>query len=140
MNIIFYGVTINMYSLHCISHTTKHYFQTHVWYTLYQNMSTFLSETPFRFPTWLRIMEFGKLLVYFSEVQRLVTLVSYLHLFPGEGLHMGKCMYYRFMIMIPMILLHITKQKNNERSKKKLEVICSSEDFYMINVCLDHVL
>jgi hypothetical protein len=34
LNVIFYGVTINIYSLHCISHTTKHYFQTHVWYTL----------------------------------------------------------------------------------------------------------
>jgi len=58
---------------------------------------------------------------------------------------MRNCVYYRFMIEIPKILLHITKrccsQKNNkERIKKKWEVICSSEDFYIINVCLDHVL
>jgi hypothetical protein len=42
-------------------------------------------------------------------------------------------------------LLTITKRccsqkNNNERSKKKWKVICSSEDFYMINICLDHIL
>jgi hypothetical protein len=33
------------------------------------------------------------------------------------------------------------QRKNiKERSKKKWKVICSSEDFYMINICLDCVL
>jgi len=66
-----------------------------------QNMPIFLSETPFRFLTWLRITEYGKLYEYFSDVQRLVRVVSYLHLSPGKGFYMRKCVYYRVMIESP---------------------------------------
>jgi hypothetical protein len=119
MNIIFYGVTVNIYSLCCISHTTKHCCQTHVWYSLNKTCLIFLSETPFRFLTWLRIMECGKLHLYFSDVQRLVTVVSYLHLSPGKGFYRRKRMYYRFKIAIQKILLHITKQKTTRREEKR---------------------
>jgi len=70
--------------------------------------------------------------------------VSYLHLSAGKGFYMRKCVYYRFMIEIPKILLRVTKrccgQKNNKEAKRKWKMICNSEDFYMINICLDHIL
>jgi hypothetical protein len=40
-------------------------------------------------------MEGGKLHEYFSDVQRLVTVVSYLPVTPGKGFYMRKCVYYR---------------------------------------------
>lgn len=120
MNIIFCGVAIHIYSLCCVSFLSYHKALLSNTCMVYseQNMPIFLSETPFRVP------ECGKLHEYFSVVQRLVRVVSYLHLSPGKSFSMRKCGYYRLMIEIPKILLHVTRrccsQKNNkEKSKKK---------------------
>ena len=73
-----------LFTMFCqLCHTTKHYCQTQLWYTLNkcvsflsyhkallwstcmvyseQNMPIFVSETPFRFLTWLGITQCGKL-------------------------------------------------------------------------------
>ena len=147
VNIIFYGVTTHICSLRYVSFLSYHKALLSNTCMVYseQNMLIFISETLFRFLTWLRITACGKLHECFIDVQRLVKVVSYLRLSPGKGFYVRKCVYYRFMIEITQILLHVTKrccsQKNNkERSKKKWKVIRSSEDVYMINICLDHVL
>jgi hypothetical protein len=110
-----------------------------------QNMLIFLSEISFRFLIWLRMLEGSKPHEDFGDVQRLVTVMSYLYLSLGEGSCNRKCVYSRFMTGIPKILLHISKrcwrQKNEkDRNKKKWEVICCVEDFYIRNICLDNSL
>jgi hypothetical protein len=84
-----------------------------------QNMPIFVSETPFRFLTWLRIAECGKRHEYFSDVQRLVRVVRYLHLSPGKGFYMRKCVYYRFVIEIQKTLLHVTERCCSKKEKKR---------------------
>ena len=85
MNIIFYGVTIYIYLLCCVSFLSYHKTLLSNTCMVYseQNMHIFVSEKPCRFLTWLRITECGKLHEYFRDVQRMVRLVSYLHLSPG---------------------------------------------------------
>jgi len=84
-----------------------------------QNMPIFISETPFRFLTWLRITKCAKLHEYFSDVQMLVRVVSYLHLTPGKGFYMRKCVYYRFMTEIQKILLRVTKRCCSQKTTKR---------------------
>lgn len=133
--------------LHCIRSVL--YYKTLVSNTCMvyseQTMVIFLSEICFRFLTWLGMMLGGKPHEYVGDVQRLVTVVSYLYLSPGKGSYNTKCVYFRFMIEIQNILPHITKrrqrQKNKkERNKKKWEVICCAEYFRMRNACLDSSL
>jgi hypothetical protein len=117
------------YAVSAFCHTTKHYCQTHVWYTL--NKACLFSFQKHLLGSW--IGSELQSVVKCMNVQRLVRVVSYLHLSPGKGFYMRKCVYNRFMIGIPKILLHITKrccsQKNNQEREKKGNVICSSEDF-----------
>jgi hypothetical protein len=123
MNIIFYGVTIHIYSLRCVSFLSYHKALLSNTCMVYSEHKTpiFVSESPFRFLTWLRITECGKLHEYFSDVQGLVRVLSYLHLSPGKGFYARKCVYYRFMIAIPKILLHITKRCCSQKKKTKRE-------------------
>jgi len=55
----------------------------HMYGILWTKVPIFISEAPFRFLTWLRITECGKSCECSRDVQRMVRLVSYLHLSPG---------------------------------------------------------
>jgi hypothetical protein len=68
-------------------------------------------------------MECGKLHVYFSEVQRLVTLVSYLHLFPGIGFHGEVYVLQIYDNDSKDFAAHYQAENNNKRSKRKWRVI-----------------
>jgi hypothetical protein len=75
-----YGILWTNVSAFC--HTTKHYCEAHVWYTL--NKKCLFSFQKHLLGSWLGSeLECGKLHEYFSDVQRLVRVVSYLHLAPG---------------------------------------------------------
>ena len=121
MNILFYG-SIHINSLRCVSFLSYHKALLSNTYMVYceQNMPIFVSETPFRFLTWLRITECGKRREYFSDVQRPVRMVSYLHLSPSKGFYMRKCVYYRFMLRFCCMLPRdVAVKKTTKREAKR---------------------